>query len=262
MNEFETGVCVGILLQKRGGSANLDSVTFTANDTYTPTPPLDGWNEVTVAVPLTERTFTANDDYINSNGGWNIVHINVPTYYDEWQDAIEQLEHMQECCEAVVQTLQKYDPDFDPEDCEDIPPEIDNIVDDASGYTFPDGTDPDDIAPLVGGDAVQDETLGGIAPKAVVGVSQHGTWTISGGYIDAYGEYISLAGWDTGLDAETYPEYKPIITYAKILDKNTGEMEYKAQYWGAGGAGTWTATATASDMIGYGDTSHTYRVRN
>ena len=230
MNEFETGVCVGYLLNRKKGGSNLDSVTFTENDTYTPTAPLDGWNEVTVQVK---------------------------TWYEEYQQMLD-------CCDDVQDAIiANWDPDDPDPPTKPIPPEdIPGLIEQMPGYTFPPGTDPDDIAPLVGGDAVQDETLGGIAPKATVGVSQHGTWTISGGYIDAYGEYISLTGWDTGLDAETYPEYKPIITYAKILDKNTGEMQYEAQYWDAGGASTWTATATANDMIGYGDTSHTYRVRN
>lgn len=146
--------------------ANLGSVTFVANGRYTPTEPLDGWNEVEVdisgAPTLGDKYITQNGTYEasadNYDGyyrvrvnvpegtyipltatenttytapagtGYTPVTVDVPTYYDEWQAAIEQLEHMQECCGEVVAALQKYDPDFDPEDCEDIPPEIDDVI--------------------------------------------------------------------------------------------------------------------------------------
>ena len=115
-----------------GSGANLGSVTFTENDTYTPTQPLDGWDEVTV---------------------------NVPTYEDEYRDALERIaeleEQVEECdqCKAdVIAKLQEYDPNFDPQTCEDIPPKIDEVA----GYEPP-NVPPradviDAIAPLGGGD--------------------------------------------------------------------------------------------------------------
>ena len=241
-----------------GGSANLGSVTFTENDTYTPTAPLDGWNEVTVAVPLTERTFTANGDYTNSSGGWNLIHINVPTYYDEWQDAIEQLEHMQECCEAVVQTLQKYDPDFDPEDCEDIPPEIDDIIGDASGYTFPDGTEYPDIQPLVAGDDIIEDTSVDGYPYMYIIETHNNTWGMSCGYVSG-GVFIGVIGWDFGIDTA---DEKPTVQSVKMIDSNTGYVEYTARYWLWGDYHTQTLHATIQELVGYGESGHTYRVRN
>ena len=228
MNEFETGVCVGILLQKRGHNANLDSVTFTANDTYTPTAPLDGWNSVTV---------------------------NVKTWKAEYDAMVEK-------CEEVQETLQQIDPSYDPTDPDapTIPEEIEKVA----GYTYPTGTDPEDIAPLVGGDPVHDETLGGIAPAIVVGIDDNnGNWIMSGGYIDTNGDFVPLTGFDTGANAEQYPNAKPVVQYAKITDPTTGAMEYKVKYWAFGTIETsWTGTATSSDMIGYGDTNHQYKVYN
>lgn len=113
MNEFETGVCVGILLQKRGHNANLSSVTFTANDTYTPTAPLDGWNEVTV---------------------------NVKTWYDEYQQMLQ-------CCDEVQDAIiANWDPDDPDPPTKPIPPaDIPGLIDQLPGYTFPPGTTFEDI---------------------------------------------------------------------------------------------------------------------
>lgn len=158
------GLILNALSSRRGGS-NLGNATFTANGRYTPTAPLDGWNEVEVdisgAPTLGDKTIIQNGTYeasadnydgyyrvtvnvpssteplsVTENGtytapagtGYTPVTVDVPTYYDEWQAAVEQLEHMQECCGEVVAALQKYDPDFSPEDCEDIPPEIDDVI--------------------------------------------------------------------------------------------------------------------------------------
>ena len=102
-----------------GGGANLDSVTFTENDTFTPTAPLDGWDEVTVQVP---------------------------TYEDEYR-------RMKECCDEVVEKIQEYDDGWIPVDpTEEIPEEIDKIA----GFK-PTGDPPrsdviDALVPLGGGD--------------------------------------------------------------------------------------------------------------
>ena len=173
-------------------------------------------------------------------------------------DLTEQVEECDQCKADVIAKLQEYDPNFDPQSCEDIPPEIDDIA----GYDFPVGTDPVPVEELVAGTPVNDKTLGGVAPAVKVGISDHGYWVMAGGYIDSNGEFQSLIGYDTGLNAYEYPELKPEIVYAKISDPTTGTMKYKVNYTGAGGSGVWTATATSSDMIGYGDPSHTYHVSN
>lgn len=104
-------------LQQSGGGANLGSVTFTENDTYTPVAPLDGWDEVTVQVP---------------------------TYEEEYRE-------MKECCDEVVEKIQEYDPEWTP-----VPSEIPEEIDKIAGYEPPNnpthGDVVDAIAPLGGGD--------------------------------------------------------------------------------------------------------------
>lgn len=175
-------------------------------------------------------------------------------------DLTEQVEECDECKADVIAKLQEYDPNFDPQTCKDILPEIDDIA----GYDFPVGTDPVPVAELVAGTPVNDKTLGGVAPAVKVGINENnGDWVMAGGYIDSNGEFQALTGWDTGAVASQYPDAKPIVEYAKITDPTTGAMEYKVKYWDLGTMpSTWTGTATSSDMIGYGDPSHTYHVSN
>ena len=130
-----------------GGGANLGSVTFTENDTFTPTQPLDGWDEVTVQVP---------------------------TYEDEYREALERIaeleEQVEECdqCKAdVIAKLQEYDPNFDPQTCTDIPPKIDEVA----GYEPPNnpthGDVVDALVSLGGGDVdtVGEGTIGSYTYK-------------------------------------------------------------------------------------------------
>ena len=172
-------------------------------------------------------------------------------------DLTEQVEECDQCKADVIAKLQEYDPNFDPQSCEDIPPEIDDIA----GYDFPVGTDPVDIAELVAGDPVNDKTLGNVAPYSKIIWTQNNTWGVSSGYIDSDGEFQSLIGWDFGTSD---PSEKPSVVYAKIVDPTTGTMEYKTFYkdvFSPQGAYL-TQTATSRDMIGYGDPSHTYHVSN
>lgn len=140
-------------LHSSGGSANLDSVTFTENDTFTPTAPLDGWTEVTVQVP---------------------------TYEDEYRDALEriaeleeQVEECDECKAAVIGKLQEYDPSFNPQTCTDIPPKIDEVA----GYEPPNNPTHSDVVdalvPLGGGDVD----------------------TVGTGTVDGYTYKLEFAGW-------------------------------------------------------------------
>ena len=226
MNEFETGVCVGILLQKRGGSANLDSVTFTENGTYTPTAPLDGWDEVTVQVKT-------------------------------WKDEYEQ---MKDCCDAVQDAIiDNWDPDDPDPPTKPIPPEdIPGLIEQMPGYTFPDGTEYPDIQPLVGGDDIIEDTSVDGYPYMYIVETQHNTWGMSCGYFSG-GVFTGVIGWDFGIDIA---DEKPTVQSVKMIDSNTGYVEYTARYWLWGDYHTQTRYATISELIGYGESGHTYRVRN
>lgn len=111
-----------------GGGANLSNATFTANDTYYPTAPLDGWDQVTV---------------------------NVPTYEDEYEALLE-------CQEHVINALKKWwGNDFDPQDCDDIVDAIENIDKPVEEDKIPPGT-PDDE----GQDIINPEPPAGSDPTA------------------------------------------------------------------------------------------------
>ena len=120
---------LAIMLDGSGGGtpAVLDEKTITENGVYYPrneTPPLDGYNKVTV---------------------------NVETYEEEYEE-------MKECCDEVVEVIQQYDPDYDPTDptAPTIPEEISDVIDGVSGYTFPVGTELEPIIDIIPVDPVED----------------------------------------------------------------------------------------------------------
>ena len=76
-------------------------------------------------------------------------------YYEDEQtiaDLQEQIEECDQCKADVIAKLQEYDPDFDPQTCGDIPPEIDKIADEESGFDPPIGTPIEDIIKIMGSD--------------------------------------------------------------------------------------------------------------
>lgn len=150
-------------LHSNGGGSNLGSVTFTENDTYTPTQPLDGWDEVTVQVP---------------------------TYEDEYEDALERIaeleEEVEECdqCKAdVIAKLQEYDPNFDPQTCEDISKEVGKVA----GYKPPNDPPREDVV-----DAIED--LGGGDVD-----------TVATGTSCGYTYKLEFAGWAQYIDSMREP---------------------------------------------------------
>ena len=91
-----------------GGGGNLGSLSVTENGTYTPQSTgqsVDGWNSVAVSVPISPLTVNANGTYTAASGGYSPVTVNVPTYYEEWQEALEDLQEMQQCCADVADML-------------------------------------------------------------------------------------------------------------------------------------------------------------
>jgi hypothetical protein len=80
----------------------------TENGTYTPQSTgqsVDGWNSVAVSVPISPLTVNANGTYTAPSGGYSPVTVDVPTYYEEWQEALEDLQEMQQCCADVADML-------------------------------------------------------------------------------------------------------------------------------------------------------------
>lgn len=233
-------------LHSGGGSANLDSVTFTENDTYTPVAPLDGWDEVTV---------------------------NVPTYEDEYRDALERIaelekevddleEQVEECdqCKAdVIAKLQEYDPNFDPQTCEDIPDEVDKVA----GYEFPPDVPYDPtILDAVGGDPITDVQTGQTLycafhtqAESIGGMQGAEAW-----YTDSAGNVYLING-----DYDGDPTVYYTNCRISMVDSTTGTVRLRWSKrttqdpsWGYDS----DFTQTVSDLIGYGATGHTYKVHN
>lgn len=79
---------------------------------------------------------------------------------DELEDAQEQLAEMEECCDEVVDVIHEYDPPYDPHpDPPDptnptIPEKIQEIIDEESGYEFPDDVPLEDITKITGADPI------------------------------------------------------------------------------------------------------------
>ena len=172
-----------------GGSGNVgpkpDNIEY--NGTYVAEDDdLDGYTQVVVALPLGGATFTENRSYTPPDNlrGWSSVTVNVKTWKDEYdammeccqdvaeilgaepepgqsccdavkgkaEDVMEQIAEDDECKAKIIATLQQFDPNFNPQTCEDIVNEIPEVA----GYEPP-GDPPredviDAIAPLGGGD--------------------------------------------------------------------------------------------------------------
>lgn len=138
-----TGEVAGMIMMSGGGDADFGAIEFNQNGVYTPQSvhaDVDGWNQVTVnvntqptlqdktvtengsytadsgydglgtvtvavSVPISPLTVNANGTYTAASGGYSPVTVDVPTYYDEWQEALEDLQEMQQCCADVADML-------------------------------------------------------------------------------------------------------------------------------------------------------------
>lgn len=206
-----------------GSGANLGSVTFTENDTYTPTQPLDGWDEVTV---------------------------NVPTYEDEYR-------RMKECCDEVKEAV-----GLDPEDPTITPEEVVEAVEDAvekEGYTFPDGTPYDPtILDAVDGDPITDVDTGQtIHCELTENEGMHG---VTAWYTDANGNYYHINGIYSYNPDTYFTNYKctmqdPTTGTVHITWTQKSHADPSYSY-------TYDFTQVVPELIGYGASGHTYKVHN
>jgi hypothetical protein len=132
------------------------------------------------------------------------------------------------------------------------------VVEENEGYEFPEGTEYSDIAELVKGDPLVDEDVNAY-PMSKIGYDDYqGSWYMSSGYV-SNGEFVPLIGWQFGIDSSVE---KPTVLYSKVLDPATGYCEFKAQYLYNGSYRTETLHATTRVLIGYGESGHTYKVKN
>ena len=103
----------GYLLGRRNGKGKLTTKTITDNGTYkAKDEPVgqdekkyDGYSEVTVNLALGSKTIVSNDTYpasADSLKGYSSVTVNVPTYEQEYQDALDRIEELEEQLDEMV----------------------------------------------------------------------------------------------------------------------------------------------------------------
>lgn len=269
-NTFKKGLAVGMLLG--GGGGNVGPKSVTANGTYSAfNDGLDGYDVVTVSVEPEEVEFTENGRYTAQNdGGYSPVIVSVETYEEELAAALEKIDELEEeiedCeekCDTVVDTIKDLNPSWDyPDPLDpDRPPtaqELKEGIEGASGYEFPAGTvyDPD-IINMVAGDNVTDETLG-YTLYSEIGMNydpQHQAWHnpyLKWGMVDSNGVYHQF--W-----AINYGSAAPMFTVESYCITNSATGAWAITYIDPYG-NRQTDTGTSQDLIGFGDTGHTYKV--
>ena len=284
MNDFETGVCVGYLLHKGDGSSIILDTFTTAQNGHWTAQSGHAWNDITVNVPgsttITSLSVTANGTYtapantaytpvtVNvptptlttlnanenrtytapANTAYNVVNVNVPTYEEEYREMVV-------CSQEVIARLQKYDPDFDPTTCEDIPDEVDEVA----GYEFPPDTPySPTILDAVGTDPITDVNTGQtIHCELTENGDYHG---VAAWYTDANGNqyYINGIGGDN-------PDMYFTNYSCTMQDPTTGTVHItwtQKSHADPSYSYTYDFTQVVPELIGYGASGHTYKVHN
>jgi hypothetical protein len=81
---------------------------------------------------LEDITITENGEYESvDHDGFDVVTVEVETYWDEYQQALSDLADAEACRQQVITALQEYDPDYDPAEGECPAPKVGEIVDHA-----------------------------------------------------------------------------------------------------------------------------------
>jgi hypothetical protein len=206
-------------------------------------------------------------------------------------EAEAEVEKYEECCQEVVDEINEEDPNYDPQNPYVYPSDdpttptpaekIEEIIEEVSGYTFPEDTPIEDIIPMVKGDPVSDSTTG-VSLKFGIFVSN----SIAGDQF--FWGLLSFNPEDLGLP-ETQRDYYGSGDWRMGIILSDGTLITRSV---AGGGGLWkgdqwkmtvdgvdptasTVTCTAyyygnpnvyttydEHLQGYGATGHRYKVKN
>ena len=173
----------------------------------------------------------------------------------------EQIEECNQCKADVIAKLQEYDPDFDPQTCSDIPPEIDKVVEEKEGYDLPEGTDISDqnVQAIINGNPVTDNNTGATLGFQTY-IEPDGHWG-AGVYVIVDGvktDYWYVSG-GTAVPVDHFSDMKAWVT-----DPTTGDWSASVTvHWGiAWSPTTYAGSGRDARLIGYGSTSDTYTVKN
>lgn len=176
------------------------------------------------------------------------------------QDAVDKIEECDQCKAEVVAKLQEYDPDFDPQTCEDIVDKIDEIEEEAekpeqytfeqdpTSPTYPDPDFPDKIRDLIGNDNLTDNDVQ-IEVRYIDEPRSSTRHQILYGFYTTDGTFLGgTQAFDTSINNK--------LEGFKILDYTTGSYEF---YWVLP-SDRYYYTGSSSYLIGYGDPTHSYTV--
>ena len=209
---------------------------------------------------------------------------------DGVQNVVDEEEALEDCRDAVIAKIQEYFPSFNPQTCQDLVDKIEEDEDDREdaeeheGYTFPEGTEPTDTDwfPLIGANPITDETL----DVSVFICCYDGT-----DYInitkqqnpDTY-SFRPAIGWnydnntyhwgfgDIGLN--TAGDYGEIVGYTVSANGSVILHLHTHIYgWDYDAQGQYTLdwhdkyydtipSQAQQELAGYGDPTHTYKVKN
>jgi hypothetical protein len=227
--------------------ANMGTKAITQNGTYmAQADGYTGFSAVTVNVPQSaavtdQLSVTANGTYTPPQGvdGYDSVTVNVPTYQQEYEEMLE-------CQSEIAELLDLQEP----YDCEDIK----QAIEDGTGYTFPSGTEYNDIVALVGDDRITDKTVG----KYLVGTFDNTHYWNKRFDLTLYnsdGTYnTQLASWGLGGELD--------LTRWELIVNDSATGNFTITVYQSDGTIRATDTYTESAMIDFGATGNTFSVKS
>jgi hypothetical protein len=187
----------------------------------------------------------------------------------------EQIEECDQCKADVIAKLQEYDLDFDPQTCSDIPPEIDKIA----GYNIPIGIDPTDPVyfPIIGAGEVTDDDINASISMGCRVPNGQGGWDwlpiTKQTYDDGYRYFIPTAKVVYTRNGEQITDYRTVGMqggllasgwYGEILNYSvaTGGIVTVSYVYHTTSTVYDSGSFTVPELDGYGNTSHSYKVKN
>lgn len=229
----------------------------------------DCWENVVAALQQYDPTYDPAEGECPSDKVDEVV--------DKVGELEEQVEECDQCKADVIAKLQEYDPDFDPQTCTDIPPEIDKVA----GYELPippippvNPDDPDPF-PFIGSNKVTDEDLNA---SITLGCIDYDTQTfqpvvnITYPYQKMAQSAIQLTYTSGGVRTTEWYAVSGVAQlwrtdqWQKITSctvESDGTIKTKLSQYISGNVYDFDGLPiTKAEYAGYGDPSHTYKVRN
>jgi len=269
MDPLKKGIAIGMLFGS--GSGNLMEKTATENGEYVAAeeidpdtgeifnPPKDGYSIFTVDLPLDSKSVTITTSNIQSSvggifnydphsenpelEGYDYFTVNLSGVKEDIEELQQQVSDMQECWEDVVEALQQYDPNYDPQAGECPSDEIPIVHDiiyqegyidgeasvalDAKRITI-NGTYPAsaESPPLDGFSSVTVDVSPNVGPKFII---HNGTYTASSDNLDGYNTVVvdvQDCGYTFSDDVDDSLIYEVIGLDPLYLEGNTYHFDY------------------------------------